>query len=82
MADDTKTYSNISRAQVDTLRSAIGAYVPLPSGDSGTIDSQGVKGSFAYDEPAQTLTLIITDAPFFVPRAMIWNTIERTLSPS
>lgn len=79
MADDTKTYTNVTRSQVDKLRSAVGAYVPLPAGDNGTIESQGMKGSFAYDEPAQTLTLSISEAPFFVPRAMIWSTIERAL---
>jgi hypothetical protein len=80
MADDTKTYSNVTRAQVDKLRSAIAAFVPLPEGDSGEIESQGMKGTFAYDEPAQTLTLSISEAPFFVPRAVIWSTIERALS--
>lgn len=79
MADDTKTYTNVTRSQVDKLRSAVGAYVPLPAGDSGQIESQGMKGTFAYDEPAQTLTLSISEAPFFVPRAMIWSTIERAL---
>jgi hypothetical protein len=79
MADDTKVYSNVTRAQVDKLRSAISAYVPLPDSDSGAIESQGMKGSFAYDETAQTLTLSISEAPFFVPRAMIWSTIERAL---
>ena len=79
MAEDTKTFSNVSRAQVEKLRSAISAYVTLPPGDAGTLESQGVKGSYAYNETAQTLTLSISEAPFFVPRAMIWSTIERAL---
>ncbi len=79
MAEETKTYSNISRAQVEKLRSAIAAFVPLPQSDSGTIESQGMKGSFDYNETAQTLTLSISEAPFFVPRAMIWSTIESAL---
>ncbi len=78
-SEETKTYSNVSRAQVERLRSAISAYVALPESDNGTIESHGVKGSFSYDEPAQTLTLSISEAPFFVPRAMIWSTIERAL---
>jgi hypothetical protein len=53
--------------------------VELPQSDNGTIESHGVKGSFNYDETAQTLTLSISEAPFFVPRAMIWSTIERAL---
>ena len=79
MAEDTKTYSNISRAKVDELREAVAAYVQLPQGDSGAIESRGVKGSFVYDEPAQTLTLSISEAPFFIPRGVIWSTIERAL---
>jgi hypothetical protein len=79
MAEDTKTFSNISRAQVEKLRSAISAYVTLPQSDSGAIESHGVKGSYAYNETAQTLTLTISEAPFFIPRAMIWSTIERAL---
>lgn len=79
MAEETKTYTNIDRAQLDKLRSQIAAYVTLPPGDSGTIESQGMKGSFAYDESAKTLTLTLDEVPFFVPRGMIWSTIERAL---
>lgn len=79
MAEESKTFSNVSRAQVDKLRAAIAAYVELPQSDTGTIESHGVKGNFAYNETAQTLTLGISEAPFFIPRAMIWSTIERAL---
>jgi hypothetical protein len=79
MADDTKTFTNVTRAQAEKLRSAIAAYVTLPDSDSGAIESHGVKGSYAYNETAQTLTLSISEAPFFVPRAMVWSTIERAL---
>ncbi len=79
MAAETKTYENVERAQVDNLRSQIAAYVPLSPGDSGTIESQGVKGGFAYDEAAKTLTLTLDEVPFYIPRGMIWSTIERAL---
>ncbi|HEY9181154.1 MAG TPA: hypothetical protein VIO32_10580 [Candidatus Baltobacteraceae bacterium] len=79
MSDETKTYTNISRAQVDALRKQLSAYAQLPAGDSGSIESQGMKGSYAYDEAAQTLTLTLDEVPFFVPRGMIWSTIERAL---
>jgi hypothetical protein len=80
MAEDTRTFSNIDRAKVDKLKSAVAAFVELPAGDSGTIESHGMKGSYVYDEAAQTLTLGISESPLFVPRAMIWSTIERTLN--
>lgn len=79
MADDTKTYTNVDRAQMDKLRSQLSAFVTLPPGDSGTIESQGMKGSYAYDEAAKTLTLTLLDVPIFIPRAMIWSTIDRAL---
>lgn len=79
MAEDRKTYTNVTRAQVDNLRSQISAYAQLPPGDSGSIESQGMKGSYAYDEAAKTLTLTLDEVPFFVPRGMIWSTIERAL---
>lgn len=79
MAEESKTYTNIERTQVDKLRSQISAYVQLPPGDSGAIESQGMKGRFDYDEAAKTLTLTLDEVPFFIPRAMIWSTIERAL---
>lgn len=79
MAEESKTYTNVDRAQADKLKAQISAYVQLPPGDSGIIESQGVKGRYAYDEPAQTLTLTLDEVPFFIPRAMIWSTLERAL---
>jgi hypothetical protein len=79
MAEESKTYTNISREQLDKLRAQIATYVQLPPGDNGTIESQGMRGRFAYDEAAKTLTLTLEEVPFFIPRAMIWSTIERAL---
>jgi hypothetical protein len=79
MTEESKTYDNIERAQVDRLRTQIAAYVALPPGDRGAIESQGMKGSFAYDEAAKTLTLTLDEVPMFIPRGMIWSTIERAL---
>jgi len=76
---ESKTYTNVSRAKFEQLRAQIAAYVPLPPGDSGSIERDGMGGSYAYDEAAQTLTLTIDESPMFVPRAMIWSTIERAL---
>lgn len=79
MATETRTFANVPRAKVDELRKSIAAFVTLPQGDTGSIESHGFKGSFAYDEPAQTLTLSITESPFFVPRSMIWQTVEKAI---
>jgi hypothetical protein len=80
MAEETRTFPNIDRAKADNLRSALAPYVQLPDGDTGTIESQGIKGRYAYDAQAQTLTLTLEEVPFFIPRAMIWSTIERALN--
>ena len=79
MAEESKTYHNIERDKVERLRSEIASYVQLPPGDSGAIESQGMKGRYAYDESSKTLTLTIEEVPFFIPRGMIWSTIDREL---
>jgi hypothetical protein len=79
MAEESRTFTNVERAQADKLRAAIGAYVQLPEGDSGSIESQGIKGRYAYDAQAKTLTLTLEEVPFFIPRAMIWSTLERAI---
>lgn len=79
MAAETRTYPNVDREKTEKLREAIGPYVQLPEGDSGAIESQGIKGRYAYDAQAKTLTLTLEEVPFFIPRAMIWSTLERAL---
>lgn len=79
MAEESKTFSNVDRTKIERLRSAISNFVALPEGDSGAIESQGMKGRYLYDPQAQTLTLTLEEVPFFIPRAMIWSTIERAL---
>lgn len=80
MATETKSFSGVDRERVRKLRDAVAAFVPLPEGDSGSLESHGIKGSFTYNEPAQTLTLSIDESPPFVPRGIIWGTIERALT--
>jgi hypothetical protein len=79
MTEESRTYTNIDRAKAENLRSAIAAYVKLPEGDSGSLESQGIKGRYAYDAQAKTLTLTLEEVPFFIPRAIIWSTLERAL---
>ncbi|MEO9263456.1 MAG: hypothetical protein ABI282_05135 [Candidatus Baltobacteraceae bacterium] len=79
MAEETRIYENIERSKVDTLRSALAAFVSLPDGDHGEIAKGGFAGTFDYDEPAKRLTLTIAESPPLVPRAMVWSTIERSI---
>ncbi|HET7813398.1 MAG TPA: hypothetical protein VFL13_03410 [Candidatus Baltobacteraceae bacterium] len=79
MASETKTFSGIDRARMNVLRERAAAFVQLPQGDSGAIDAQGVRGSFSYDDTAQTLTITLDHTPLFVPRSMVWSTLESAL---
>ncbi|HZZ66500.1 MAG TPA: hypothetical protein VFE17_13420 [Candidatus Baltobacteraceae bacterium] len=79
MAEESRRYDNVDRAQFDQLRDRIRPYVELPEGDSGKIQSQGMTGRYAYDAQARTLELTLEDVPFFIPRGMVWSTIERAL---
>ena len=79
MATETRTFPNVSRAKVDQLRKSLAAFAALPDGDTGSIESHGFNGSFAYDEPSQMLTLSIFESPFFIPRGVVWQTIENAL---
>lgn len=80
MAAETRTFENVDRAKIDALRSSLSAFVTLPDGDRGEISKSGFSGTFDYDEAGKRLTLTIVDSPVFVPRAMVWSTIERALS--
>lgn len=79
MASESKTFTRIDRAKIAALRERAGAFVTLPEGDTGEIWGQGVRGRYDYDEGAQTLTLTLDEVPMFVPRAMVWSTIENAL---
>lgn len=77
MASDGKTYDEVTRQAFDKLRAGLQkAHVALPSGDSGVISSNGLAGSFAYDEAARTLRLTIEKYPMFMPKAMVWGAID------
>jgi hypothetical protein len=79
MAEESRTYQNVEREKLERLRAEIGSYVHMPPGDSGSIESQGMKGSYAYDESSKALTLTLEEVPLFIPRGMIWSAIERAL---
>ena len=79
MAVDTRTFENVDRSRVNQLRSSIAMFVALPETDHGEISKSGFAGTFHYDEAGQRLTIVISESPAFVPRAMVWSTIERGL---
>lgn len=61
----------------ENLRGSLAKFsVPMPPGDTGTIQSNGMTGSFRYDQAAEALELTIENVPIFVPKAMIWKAID------
>lgn len=79
MAEESRKYENVDRAHVEQLREQIRPYAPLPEGDAGRIESQGMTGRYFYDPQARTLEVTLEEVPFFIPRGMVWATIERAL---
>lgn len=80
MAAETRTYTGISRGAMDGLRKSLERYVTLPEGDSGTLTSNGMTGSFTYDEGRQRLDLTITSFPMLLPRNMIWKAVDGAIA--
>lgn len=77
---DKRTYSGITRAEVDRIRGGIGKFgIKMPEGDDIEIKGPlGVKMGFNYDELNQSLTLSIIEKPGFVSDSQIWSVIEMT----
>ena len=77
---DKRTYSGVTRSDVDRIRGGIGKFgIKMPEGDDVEIKGPlGVKMGFLYDEPKQSLTLSIINKPGFVSDSQIWSVIEMT----
>ena len=77
MAIDAKTYDGVTRAAFEKLRAGLEKRnIPLPPGDSGTISSSGLTGSFRFDEGAATLELTVEKYPLLLPKKMVWAGID------
>jgi len=77
---DKRTYSGVTRAEVDRIRGGIGKFgIKMPEGDDVEINGPlGVKMRFEFDEPGQTLTLTILTKPGLISDSQIWSVIEMT----
>ena len=81
MPAQTRRYDGVSRAIFESLRGSLAKFsVPMPPGDAGTIQSNGMTGSFRYDQTAESLELTIEKAPIFVPKPMIWKAIDSAVA--
>lgn len=81
MASDRRVYESVSRQAFATLRKGLQkANVTMPPGDQGEIASNGLTGSFGYDEATSTLVLTIEKYPMFIPKGIIWNAIDGAIA--
>jgi len=77
---DQRTYSPVTRADVERIRGGIGKFgIKMPQGDDVEIKGPlGVRMGFKFDEPNQTLTLSIIHKPALISDSQIWSVIEMT----
>ncbi|MFN2527452.1 MAG: hypothetical protein ABR584_01885 [Candidatus Baltobacteraceae bacterium] len=81
MASDRRVYENVNRQALTKLRGGLErAHVALPAGDQGEIASNGLIGSFGYDEATSTLVLTIEKYPMFIPKGIIWKAIDGAIA--
>ena len=75
---DQKTYTGITRADVDKIRSGLGNYgITVPDGDDVDVQGPlGVKMRVKYDEPNEALTLAIIEKPGYITEGQIWKVVE------
>ena len=78
--DDCKEYGGITRERLDGLKQGMRQKgLTPPEGDSGVIESMGVKLSVTYNADAQVLKFCILEKPAFIPAAMVWGQIDSSL---
>jgi hypothetical protein len=74
---DQRSYSDISRADVDQIRNELGRIgVVVPEGDDVEVAGPlGIKMRASYDEKTKVLSLSILEKPGYVSEAQIWKVI-------
>ncbi|HEY2866620.1 MAG TPA: hypothetical protein VGJ02_05970 [Pyrinomonadaceae bacterium] len=77
---EKRTYSGVTRTDVDKIRSGIGKFgIKMPEGDDVEVKGPlGVRMGFEFDEADQRLTLSLLDKPGFISASQIWSVIEMT----
>ncbi len=74
---DSKDYDGIARPALDCLKNDLRSMgIDPPSGDTGTIEYQGVKLSITYVAGSQKLSIQIVNKPAFVPESLVWQLLD------
>jgi hypothetical protein len=78
---DTREFTNVNRTALDCLKQELTKLgVKPPEGDSGTVETQGVKVQVDYTEAQQKLRVTLLEKPFFLTDDLVWSLLNSTLS--
>lgn len=80
MATENRTYTGVTRSMFEALRDSLSRFAVPITGDAGSISSNGMTGTFRYDERAATLELGIEKTPLFLPRGVIWKAVDSAIA--
>ena len=74
----SRDFTGISRAKLNGLRTELKKWgVVIPEGDDVDVKGPfGVKLRATYEEPSETLRLVITDRPALISEGQIWKVVE------
>ncbi len=77
---DCKRYEGFSRDRLEQLKQGlIKMGLKPPEGDSGVIESMGVRISVSYAASEQALDICIVEKPDFIPTVLVWSQVEAAL---
>ena len=77
---DYKRFDGVTLEKLDHLKQGLQQRgIKPPEGDSGTIESMGVKLSVSYLAAEQALEVRILEKPPFIPESLVWSQVEAPL---
>jgi len=77
---DCKRYEDFTQERLERLKQGLTKIgLNPPEGDSGLIESMGVKVSVSYVASEQALEICIVEKPDFIPAALVWSQVEAAL---
>ena len=80
---DFKCYGGITRAELNNLRQDLAKEgITVPEGDDVDISGlYGVRLQAIYDEEKETLKIVVTKKPFYIPESEVWKIVDTGISP-
>jgi hypothetical protein len=73
-------FTGVTREVYDCLLQQAGKLgLPAPTAPSGTVSSHGVEVDYLWDEGSATLALTVTEAPEWLPCAMVESRVREAI---